>query len=123
VGPLGLIELQRIGECFQHALRHPVQVAALQPGVVVDAHSGEHCDFLPAQPGHPPVTAVGRQTCPFRGDPGPPGDQEVANLIPVVHDHDAIGAAAAVGGPAITRITSDAPVDVKRGMISRRKHL
>jgi hypothetical protein len=102
VGPLCLIELQRIGECFQHAFRHPVEVAAFQPGVVVDAHPGEQRNLLPAEPGHPPVTPVGRQTCLVRGDPGPPGDQEVANLIPVVHDHDAICAAVAVGGPVTT---------------------
>jgi hypothetical protein len=53
MGALGLIELQCTGEGFQHAFRHPVQVAAFQPGVVVDAHSGEQRDFLPAEPGHP----------------------------------------------------------------------
>lgn len=106
-GPLGFIELQRIGECLQHAVRHPIQVAALQPGVVVDAHSGEQGNFLAAEPGHPPVAAVGRQTCLLRGDSGSPGGQEVANLVPVVHDHDAICAAASVGGPVITRINGD----------------
>ena len=110
VGPLCLIELQRIGECFQHAFRYPVEVAAFQPGVVVDAHAGEQRNFLPAESGHPPVATICRQTCLVRGDLGPPGDQEVANLIPVVHDHDAICAAAAVGGPVITwvRVTQRA---------------
>src|SRR2546421_12317683 len=50
---------------------------------------GKRGAFSPAQPGTPPVAAVGRQACPFRRDPGPPGDQEVADLVPVVHGHDA----------------------------------
>ena len=86
VGALGLIEVQGAGDPFQHAVGGPVRPAAFQPGVVVDADPGQDRDLFPAQPGHPPVAAVGGQPGLLRGDPGPAGDQEVAHLVPVVHN-------------------------------------
>jgi hypothetical protein len=37
---LGLVELKRTGQRLEHALRDPVQVPALEAGVVVNAHPG-----------------------------------------------------------------------------------
>jgi hypothetical protein len=37
----------------------------------------------------------------FRRDPGPPGGQEVANIVTVVHDPDATASTAGVGGLAL----------------------
>ena len=107
---LGLIELKGTGERFQHTLRDPVQVPSLKAGVVVDADSGEQCDFFPTQSWNPPVRSESGQAGLFRRDPGPPGDQEVANFAPVVHDHDATASAAGVGGPGITCIDWDSSV-------------
>jgi hypothetical protein len=94
-------------ERVQDALRDPVQVAAFEAGVVVDADSGEQRDLLPAEPRHPPVTAIGRQACLSWRDLGSPGDQELANLVPAVHNPDAICVPTAMGGPVITRITRE----------------
>jgi hypothetical protein len=85
VGTLGLVKLQRMRKRVQHAVGHAIQVAAFETGVVIDADSGEQRDFLPAEPRHAPVTAVGRQACPFWRNPGPPGDQKLANLVAAVH--------------------------------------
>ena len=57
-----------------------------------------------AQPAHPPVAAVDEQARLLRGDPGPPGDEEVADLASAVHAYDATRAAAEKGGPAVTWI-------------------
>src|SRR6185437_5672559 len=74
------------GDALEHALGGAGGPAALQPGVVVDADPGEERDLLPAQPGHAAVAAVNGQPGLLRGDPGAAGDQEVAYLVPVVHD-------------------------------------
>jgi hypothetical protein len=63
----GLVQLQRAGERFEHALRYAGQVAALQARVVIDADAGEQGDLFPAQAGDPPVAAVDRQARPGRG--------------------------------------------------------
>ncbi len=66
VRPSGLVELQRAGEGLQHVVGDATEIAALEAGVVVDAHPGEQRDLLPTQPGHPPVAAE-------RGQAGLPG--------------------------------------------------
>jgi len=80
-----------------------VRIAPFQAGVVVDADPSEHRDLLPAQSGHPPVAAIGGQARPLRGDPGSPGGQEVADLVPVVHGHHATFRAGLAGRPVSTR--------------------
>ena len=50
VGPLGVVQLKSAGERLEHPLRDPVQVAALQAGVVVGTDPGEERDFLPPEP-------------------------------------------------------------------------
>src|ERR671911_2764663 len=58
VDTLCLVELQRVGECFEHGLRDAGEVATLEPGVVVDADAGEERDLLPPEPRNPPVLPV-----------------------------------------------------------------
>jgi hypothetical protein len=87
VAPLGLVQLQGLSEGVQHALGDPAQVAPLQAGVVVDAHPGQQRDLLPAEARHAPVGAVDGQAGLLRSDPGPPGGQELTDLVAVVHDH------------------------------------
>jgi hypothetical protein len=89
VRALGLVQLQGAGERAEHTVGHAAGVAALEPGVVVDADPGQQRHLLAAQPGDAPVPAVGGQPRLIRGDPGPPRGQEVADLVPVVHDHEA----------------------------------
>jgi hypothetical protein len=55
VPTFGLVQLQRLGEGVQHGLGDPAEVAALQAGVVVDAHPGQQRDLLAAQAGHASV--------------------------------------------------------------------
>jgi hypothetical protein len=40
-------QLQCDNQRIQHRLRHPAQIAPLQPGVVLDAHSGQLGDLRP----------------------------------------------------------------------------
>jgi hypothetical protein len=60
VRALGVVELQRPRQRFEHALRDTVHVAPLQAGVVGDADAGEHGDLLAAQPGHAADAVVGQ---------------------------------------------------------------
>ena len=82
--PLGLVELERPGHRVQHAVRDAVEFSAFELGAVVDADPGQHRDFLPAQ---------ARDA---------PGGQEVADVIPAVHTHQATFAVPGMGGAAIT---------------------
>ena len=84
VAALGVVELQRPGERFQDALGDPVNVTALQAGVVRDAHAGQDGDLLAAQSGDA-ATAVGGQPGLVRGDPGPARGEELADLFLGVH--------------------------------------
>lgn len=58
---LGVVKLKRPGERVQDALGNPAEVPTLKAAVVVNADPGKHGDFLPAEPGHAPVRAVGGQ--------------------------------------------------------------
>ena len=60
VRALGVVELQRPGQRFQHELGDAADLAALQAPVVVGADTGQRRDLLAAQAGHPPL-AVARQ--------------------------------------------------------------
>lgn len=61
MGALDLIQLQRPSERLQDLVGDPAGVAALKARVVLDRDAGQQGYFLPAQPGHPPVPAVGRK--------------------------------------------------------------
>ena len=86
VGALSLIEVQGTGDAVKDALGGAGRPAAFQPDVIVDADPGQERDLFPAQPGDPAVAAVGGQSGLLGGDPGAAGDQEVADLVPVVHN-------------------------------------
>ena len=88
---LRLVQLQGPGQGVQHAFRDSAQVAALEPGVVVDAHPGEQRDLLAAEPGDPPVAPVRGQAGLVGADPGPPGGQERPDLLPVVSHPEPTG--------------------------------
>jgi hypothetical protein len=49
VRPLGLVEPKPTGERVQDGFRDAFEVPALQAGVVVDAHAGEHRGLLAAK--------------------------------------------------------------------------
>ena len=117
----GLVKLQRPGERVQHAVGDAVEVAQLEAGVVVDVDPGEHGDFLPAQPGNAPVAAVDRQAGLLRADLGPPGGQEIADLGPVVHDHDATSGLTGLGGSGSSCLR-DEPVARCTAAIPPRPH-
>ncbi len=114
MGALGLVEAQGAGEVLENAVGDAAGVAALHPDVVIDAHSREHRDLFPAQPGHPPVAAVHGQAGLLRCDPGTPGDEEVTDLVSAVHGYDAMSGATGLGGPAVTWIVRNCLVGVVR---------
>src|SRR3954466_9620933 len=103
--PFGVVELQRPGECLEHAFGDAAEVPTFQPGVVVDADAGEQRDLLPAQPAHPAVAAVHGQASLLRGDSGAPGSEEIADLRPVVHDLDATSEPRSAGGSVSTWVS------------------
>jgi hypothetical protein len=59
VGAFCVIELQGSGDAFEHLLRRPGRVAALQAGVVLDADPREHRHLFAAKPLHAAVAPVG----------------------------------------------------------------
>ena len=103
--PLGLVELQRPGQRLEDGLGDTAGVAALEPGVVVDADTGEQRDLLAAQAGDAPgAAAVGGQPGLLRRDLRAPGGQELADLVLGVHDRERNAARRALRGPASTWI-------------------
>ena len=80
VGPLGLVELQGPGQGVEHAGGRAGDLAALEPGVVLDAQPGECGDLAAPQSGHP-AGAGGRQADLVRGDAGAAGGEELAHLL------------------------------------------
>jgi len=84
VRALGLVELQRARQRLKHAFGDTAHVAALQPGVVRDADSGQDRDLLAPEFGKA-AAAVDRQADLLRRDPGSPRGQELSDLAPGVH--------------------------------------
>lgn len=101
VSAFGLVQLQRRGESIEDALREPAQVAALQPGLVVDADARQQRHLITTEPGHPAVAAIGGQPGLVRSDLGP-ADYELKYLAPVIHALDSTGAAAPMRDPVVT---------------------
>src|SRR3954468_21513825 len=101
VGALGLVEAQGAGERVEHAVGGAGGGAALEPVVVVHAHSGERRDLLPAQARN----AAGPerlQTRLLRGDPPAARGEEVADLASDVHRSEGRPVARPLGCPAST---------------------
>ena len=84
VGPFGVVEPEGAGNRVEHGRRCTGDRAAFELGVVLDADPGQRSNLGPAQPGYPPC-AVGRQAGFRRGDLGSPRDEELADLVTVVH--------------------------------------
>jgi hypothetical protein len=98
VHPFGVVELQRPDQRLQDAVGDAGQVAALEPGVVVDAYARQQGHLFPPHPGHPAVPAVVGQPGPLRRDLGTAGGEEVANLGGIVHAFDATTRPPGLGG-------------------------
>jgi hypothetical protein len=79
VGALGVVELERPGQCLQDALGGAAHVSAFKARVVLDAHAGQHGDLFAAQPGNATST-VGRQPGLLGREPGAAGGQELPDL-------------------------------------------
>ena len=84
VRALGVVELERARERFQHELGDAADVAALQSLVVLDAHTGERGDLLAAQAWHAALAVVG-QTHLLGRDLGPACGQELGDVVRGVH--------------------------------------
>jgi hypothetical protein len=81
---LGLVELERAGERFEHQLRDAADLAALQAPVVVGAHAGQGSHFLATKAGHPTL-AVGRQAGLLGRDLRPACGEELGDVVGGVH--------------------------------------
>jgi hypothetical protein len=84
VRALGVVQPQRSGDRVEDALRCPGELAALQAGVVRNAHAGEDRDLLAAQPRDAPGPIV-REPDIGGLEPRPPGGEELADLVARVH--------------------------------------
>lgn len=62
MGAFGLVQLQCVREGVQYRIRGAGEVPALEADVVVDAHTREQRDLLPAQARNAAVAAVDRQS-------------------------------------------------------------
>ena len=67
-------ELQGARQGVEHLLGRSTEAAALELGVVLDAHAGQPRDFAAAQPGHTPLVSVHRR-------PACSGDSRALRLV------------------------------------------
>ena len=95
---LGVIELERTSERFQHKLRGAADLPALQAPVVVGADAGQRRDLLTSQTRHPPH-AVARQTDLLGREPGPARSQKLGDVVGGRHDFEGRPFVLTVGGP------------------------
>ena len=98
MGAFGFVEHQRSSDRFEDAVGDSREVPAFEPGVVVDAHTSEHGDFLASEAGHAAGAVVDGQTDLLGCDAGATGGQELANVVTVVHDGHATTARQGRGG-------------------------
>jgi hypothetical protein len=82
---LCLIELKGAAYPVDDGLGDPGRVAALKSDVVLRTHAGEQGDLFAVQTLHPPATAEVGQPRFLRGRAFSPQDQELADVVPVVH--------------------------------------
>ena len=73
----------------EDALGRAGEVAPFEPVVVVGADPGQEGDLFAAQPLDASGAVGGRQPDLLRGDPGPPGGEELTDLGAGVHPDDA----------------------------------
>ena len=84
VRALGVFESERSRKGFKHALRDAAEVAAFQPGVVLDADTGQDSDLFATQAWDAPRT-VGGHTRLLGGDCGATGGEELLDLLLGLH--------------------------------------
>jgi hypothetical protein len=101
--PLGVIEVQGVGDGVDDAVGDAGGVAALQPGVVLAGDAGQQGDLLAAQARDPPaVAAVHGEPGLLGGELGPSRAQELpdltAQVTPEVAPGGAVGVVVVVAG-------------------------
>ena len=84
VRALGLIELERPPQRFEHELGDAADMAALQTPVVVGTDAGEGGDLFSTQPGNAAL-AVARQADLLGRDPRPTAGEELGDVVGSVH--------------------------------------
>lgn len=99
--PLRGVQLQGAGDGVEDAGRHPGELAALEPSVVLDAHPGEAGDLAAAQSGHPALSDDGHAGL-LGGDLRAAGGEELAYFGSVVHGVHGSSDAVGVGCPVDT---------------------
>ena len=85
----GVVELQRFGHGVEDGVGNSGDVAAFEPGVILDADAGELRDLGPAKSAHPTAAQLVREAGLVGGDLSPAGHQEIPHLALVVHPTDA----------------------------------
>jgi hypothetical protein len=110
----GVVELQRVRDALEHLIGYAGEVAAFHPDVVVNAHTGEQCDFFAAEPLDTPVAAVGGQPGPVGGDPSAAGGEEVTDFGMVVHVLHGRPGSEGEGGTGITWKSRHSPARTTR---------
>jgi len=80
-----LVEAHRCGECVQNPAARIVLASLLEADVVVDAYPGQCGEFLAAQARRAAQARSLREADVGGADPGPPGLQELAQLVAVAH--------------------------------------
>src|SRR5947209_4199677 len=106
VSALGVVELERSGQCLQHAFGDAAEVSALQAGVVGNAHAGQDGDLFAAQSWDAP-RAIGLQACLLGRDRAAAGGEELLDLLVGVHENQPRPGHRRLGDPASTPLNRD----------------
>ena len=109
-----LVELERVHDTLQDAVGDLAHIAALEPGVVLDADPGEQRRLFPAETGDPPARTVDRKPDLLRRDLRAPGGEKLAKIILGTHGFHRTDRSADDGDPVRTPIRpswSQVPVD------------
>jgi hypothetical protein len=97
----GLVQDECRRDGVQDTLGGTAQVTAFESRVVLHAHPGEQGDLSPAQPRDPPVGAC-RELDLLGADACSTSDEELANVLSVVHADEPRHVPTDEGGPAET---------------------
>jgi hypothetical protein len=82
---LGTVELQCVRDALEHAVGDAPDVAAFEPGVVLDTYPREQGDLLAAQTGDPAVRAVHGQPGLVGRELGATAGEEVPDVLFGIH--------------------------------------
>jgi hypothetical protein len=109
VASFGVVELEGAGDGVEDPCRDTPKRAALELGVVLDAHTGEGGDLAAAQSGDPALPGLGYAGL-LGGDLGSSRGQELADfgsVVHVVHGTTAnVGQGCSIGTPIISDFSS-----------------